>query len=589
MTNSFFINEFCDEFCDNVDPPSFTNYNANNNLNFSLECNNNFAIIHLNIRSLRKNFDSLLAYLSSLQNIPNLIFVSEIWIYDFEKDNFNINSDFKFFASCNNNYAAGGVGVFVKNGLDCNISYDSFKSADIIKVICDIDGVNYCFVCIYRLHECSINSFLCDFSCYLRQLKCKNCIILGDMNIDLFSSSIDVDEYKLLMATWGFQSLINEPTRITPHTNSCIDHIFSRSQNNNSLHLLSFTYDIRITDHIITGLIFKHLTTSNVKNDKYFFSQHIDHAKLSAALYLEFWEDVYLQHDPSLAFELFLQILSRHVSNWSTNSKHIVKKCHKIKPWITSSLLRKINKRNKLSKIVKHHANNSRLGNHYSLLCKKIKNDVKICKENYYTKKFDHCKGNSKKEWQVVNNLLNKGISSNSYVLEIDNCKISDPGIIANHFNNFFANMHMFFPADTTNNSGIVIEEQMHNESFVFNPITASELHAIINGLKNSNSRTSDVISVNDLKKISFYLVDVLAHIFNRSICTGKFPDLLKVAIVIPLLKKGSSLDSNNYRPISLLSVFSKIFEKAVKSRILYFLNKRYFFIYRGCLTEILW
>ena len=50
----------------------------------------------------------------------------------------------------------------------------------------------------------------------------------------------------------------------------------------------------------------------------------------------------------------------------------------------------------------------------------------------------------------------------------------------------------------------------------------------------------------------------------NVSFNKGKFPDFLKVANVIPIHKKGQKLDPNTYRPISLLSNISKLYEKAI-------------------------
>jgi hypothetical protein len=63
----------------------------------------------------------------------------------------------------------------------------------------------------------------------------------------------------------------------------------------------------------------------------------------------------------------------------------------------------------------------------------------------------------------------------------------------------------------------------------------------------------------------------------NLSTNTGVFPLALKRTVVIPIFKKNDKSSLDNYRPISLLSIFSKIFEKAMKSRMVHFLNKNHF------------
>ena len=64
-----------------------------------------------------------------------------------------------------------------------------------------------------------------------------------------------------------------------------------------------------------------------------------------------------------------------------------------------------------------------------------------------------------------------------------------------------------------------------------------------------------------------------LCEIINSSFSTGVFPDALKIAKVIPIHKGGSTNEINNYRPISILSIFDKIIEKLMHKQLYHFLS----------------
>jgi len=98
------------------------------------------------------------------------------------------------------------------------------------------------------------------------------------------------------------------------------------------------------------------------------------------------------------------------------------------------------------------------------------------------------------------------------------------------------------------------------------NLITTStrKIENIIKSLKPKNSSGYDGISTKLMKICSPFISSSLAHICNQFISSGIFPDRLKYAIVKPLLKKGDKTKISNYRPISILSSFSKILEKVM-------------------------
>ena len=78
-------------------------------------------------------------------------------------------------------------------------------------------------------------------------------------------------------------------------------------------------------------------------------------------------------------------------------------------------------------------------------------------------------------------------------------------------------------------------------------------------------------IPLSMLKEASDLIVIPLCHIINVSFTTGVFPDAIKIAKVIPVHKGGSTQDLNNFRPISLLSIFDKIIEKLMHQKLYHY------------------
>ena len=104
---------------------------------------------------------------------------------------------------------------------------------------------------------------------------------------------------------------------------------------------------------------------------------------------------------------------------------------------------------------------------------------------------------------------------------------------------------------------------------FTFRSTTTEEITKLINNLPNKHSAGVDGISSVLLKNINSIIAPALSIAINQSLHSGIFPTHLKIAKVIPLYKnKGSANDFGNYRPISLLNVISKIYERAVYNQL---------------------
>ena len=119
---------------------------------------------------------------------------------------------------------------------------------------------------------------------------------------------------------------------------------------------------------------------------------------------------------------------------------------------------------------------------------------------------------------------------------------------------------------------------QPNQKSIFFVPTHRCEVLDIVSKLKTKKSSGYDEINNFILKGIISSVVDPLVHIINLSLLYGQVPTSMKVAKVFPLFKKGDKLDISNYRPISLLSSFSKILEKIIYIRTVCFLKNHNIF-----------
>ena len=98
--------------------------------------------------------------------------------------------------------------------------------------------------------------------------------------------------------------------------------------------------------------------------------------------------------------------------------------------------------------------------------------------------------------------------------------------------------------------------------SLFLTPVTLLEVNDLINILNPSKSVGPNSIPIKLLKIIGNSVSPLLVLLVNQSFQSGIFPDKVKIAKVISLFKKGNTELPSNYRPISILSIFSKIFEK---------------------------
>jgi hypothetical protein len=161
----------------------------------------------------------------------------------------------------------------------------------------------------------------------------------------------------------------------------------------------------------------------------------------------------------------------------------------------------------------------------------------------------------------------------------IDTKHLKDQQDIADTFNKYFSSIIDKISTNVINNKTDkenfltfhhYLEQNLSNipPPLVIKTFSTKEVTSIIKTLKTKIFYGYDEISTKILKLSATYICSPLTHILNKSILSGIFPDYMKYSIVQPIYKKGDKTNPTNYRPISLLTSFSKVFEKAIYTRI---------------------
>ena len=181
-----------------------------------------------------------------------------------------------------------------------------------------------------------------------------------------------------------------------------------------------------------------------------------------------------------------------------------------------------------------------------------------------------------KKTWSVINEIRGKRKSSIKPQFIIDNERIIERRIIANEFNKYFtsvaSNMNENLPENSEDNKPEKYFSKSSCNSIFLQDCSADEISKIISELENSKS--SD-IPIRIIKESSSVICPILEKLFNNHMQSGTFPDELKIGRISPIYKKQNPQLFENYRPVSTLPIFGKIFEKLIHSRLYSFFSSQ--------------
>ena len=254
---------------------------------------------------------------------------------------------------------------------------------------------------------------------------------------------------------------------------------------------------------------------------------------------------------------------------------------------MNSSILSSIKKRNSLLLRFKRDPKNVELYREYCKVRNAVQRDVKKAKEDFFKQGVEKNQRDAGKLWCHLRSLgYSKKTAVSHIVLEEHGSKVFDPCRVAEVFNAFYTSVATNLVAKLPNPYGLFQTHCSNFKDFYFRKIglrphfvlTAVSTHFIRKQLKALDPKKA--IGLDDIS--SLFLRDgadcitlPVSHIINTSIMTECVPNGFKEAKVIPLFKKGSRLDPGNYRPVSILSVLSKVLERSVYVQLSEYLEKR--------------
>ena len=209
-------------------------------------------------------------------------------------------------------------------------------------------------------------------------------------------------------------------------------------------------------------------------------------------------------------------------------------------------------------------------------------------KQNYFKEKLEENKNQSKSLWNTLKQLglpSKKGnISASKIGLRIDGDVCFDNLSVAEKFNSFYTNVasklveklpfcqNVFgrnFVLNYYASKGVI------PNNFALSIVYENTILKYLNKLSDNKATGLDGISSRFVRDSASLIACSLTHIVNLSIIQGSVPVELKYARVIPLYKKNDKTEVGNYRPVSILSIISKIFERVVYDQVVGYLDDK--------------
>ena len=536
--------------------------------------------LHLNINSILPKIDELRLIAKNVN--PSVLGLTETKLHSSVFDE-EIKIDGYSLERSDRNRKGGGVACFIKDDLSYNIR-EKF-SDEIESIVLDImlpKTKPILIGVVYRPPDKM--DFLEHFSEAIvnsENFDNQEVYILGDFNINVRNNCHLAKSYKEICSLHGLKQIIDSFTRICEKTSTLIDHILTNSTENI---LQSGVLEIALSDHyaiyctrkVQRQKFHKHnyVNIRSLKN----YSKNLLVEELSAIQF----PDYSLYDSVDKAYDDFIGKITMVFDKIAPFKKVFLK--NNTSEWIDDEVFEGIKVRDKLFKTFKR----SRLHNDH-LKYRRARNQLQMLirkkKQNFISNKITENIAKPKELWKTLSRLgLQSKQKTPPKICLKENGKVTfEPQknceILKSFFANLAKNLVNSLPAQT-NEFGIDSVDRYYanlkvkKQTFHLQPTSYEVVLKLLEEVNPSKAVGIDKISGRFLKDGAAVLTDPIKNLCNLSIRLSQFPEKCKIAILKPLFKKGSKLEAKNYRPISLLPLISKIFEKIIHNQTQEYLDR---------------
>ena len=468
--------------------------------------------------------------------------------------------------------AKGGLGVYCKseyNPKKIAIKYEKLQP-ELLFIELEINRNKVAVGVIYKSPAASYGVYaeIQEIIAFITT-KYKHVIIMGDFNIDLLKNDRPSNFFRnTILKPFSLHQVINEPTRITENTATSIDHIFvTESENVKHSGVADFP---GISDHCMIYMAYslkrpKFKPVKIVRRD----FKHFNENDYIADMEIAPWGNIHtlgednneisIDDKVTVLENIFRENIDKHAPLKEITIKKPIKSF-----WMTDEILHLMDTRDKYKNMFNRYKDQF-FHDRYKELRNKVNHKIRRVKMAEFNKTINEKVKDSKQ--------FHKALKKHN-VVSASKPDNTSCGFSPNKLNDTFSanNNNPVNFEKITNTINNINRQEKKGGCFRFQDVSERDVIEVVKSLK-SNAVGVDEISSYFVKLSIVQSAAAIADIVNTSFRYNTFPERWKKAIIIAIPKITTPIEPTDYRPISLLSVLSKILEKLVAKQMIQYLN----------------